>query len=104
MSKIDHTEAIEESVQANMMNEVKNQLPKYLPKAVSKYMYDQGWKKIHSFQQHNKHLELYNALIGSMGIDEAIAKGELDPTKTLRKRHHDDDQDPPADQEKKKKR
>ncbi|GJZ03927.1 hypothetical protein Tco_0537202 [Tanacetum coccineum] len=51
MSKINHTEAIEESVQANMMNE-----------------------------------------------------GEIDPTKTLRKRHHDDDQDTHADSDKEKKK
>ncbi|GJX39573.1 hypothetical protein Tco_0252876 [Tanacetum coccineum] len=38
MSKIDHTEAIKEFVQANMINEVKNQLPKFLPKAVSEYV------------------------------------------------------------------
>ncbi|GKD03778.1 hypothetical protein Tco_1178752 [Tanacetum coccineum] len=38
MSKIDHTEAIKEFVQANMINEVKNQLSKFLPKAVSEYV------------------------------------------------------------------
>nr|GEV38141.1 hypothetical protein [Tanacetum cinerariifolium] len=31
-TKVDHLEAIEESVQANIINEVKNQLPKFLPK------------------------------------------------------------------------
>ncbi|GJX61391.1 hypothetical protein Tco_0294291 [Tanacetum coccineum] len=35
MSKIDHTDVNENSMQANMMNEVKNQLPKFLPKVVS---------------------------------------------------------------------
>ncbi|GKE81071.1 hypothetical protein Tco_1551071, partial [Tanacetum coccineum] len=30
---------------------------------------------------HEKHLDLYNALIGSIHLDEAIAKGEIDPTK-----------------------
>ncbi|GJW23382.1 hypothetical protein Tco_0034004 [Tanacetum coccineum] len=40
-----------------------------------------------------------------MGLDEAIAKGELDPTKVLKKRRHDDtDQDPPTDSEKEKKK
>ncbi|GJU38764.1 hypothetical protein Tco_1191721 [Tanacetum coccineum] len=38
MSKIDHTNAIENSVQANVINEVKNQLPKYLLKAVFEYV------------------------------------------------------------------
>ncbi|GJX51099.1 hypothetical protein Tco_0277944 [Tanacetum coccineum] len=38
MSKIDHIDATENSVQANMINELKNQMPKYLPKAVSEYV------------------------------------------------------------------
>ncbi|GKF92327.1 hypothetical protein Tco_0279046, partial [Tanacetum coccineum] len=33
LSKVDHFKAIEESVHANVINEVKNQLPKFLPKA-----------------------------------------------------------------------
>ncbi|GJR50367.1 reverse transcriptase domain-containing protein [Tanacetum coccineum] len=82
MSKIDHIVAIEEYVQANVMNEVKNQLPKFLPKLCLS-MSDQGWKV---------QFEI-----------EAIAKGELDPTITLRKRNHDDDQDPHVDSKKEKK-
>ncbi|GJX26731.1 hypothetical protein Tco_0233027 [Tanacetum coccineum] len=35
LTKVDHSEAIEASVQANLINEVKNQLSKFLPKAVS---------------------------------------------------------------------
>ncbi|GJU93663.1 hypothetical protein Tco_1318419 [Tanacetum coccineum] len=35
LSKVDHVEEIEESVQANIVNQVKNQLPKLLPKVVS---------------------------------------------------------------------
>ncbi|GJY02691.1 hypothetical protein Tco_0360843 [Tanacetum coccineum] len=69
MSKINHTEAIEDSIQISVMNEVKNQFPKFLPQAVP---------------------------------NKAITNGELDPTKTLRKRHHDDDQDPLEDSEKEK--
>ncbi|GJX00746.1 hypothetical protein Tco_0184659 [Tanacetum coccineum] len=38
LSKFNQVEAIEESVQANMINEVKNQLPKLIPKAVSDYV------------------------------------------------------------------
>ncbi|GJV93692.1 hypothetical protein Tco_1541505 [Tanacetum coccineum] len=34
-TKVDHYEAIAEVVQTNVINEVKNQLPKFLPKAVS---------------------------------------------------------------------
>ncbi|GJR30088.1 hypothetical protein Tco_1106320 [Tanacetum coccineum] len=133
MSKLDHTNAIEESVQANVINEVKNQLSKFLPKAGSEYvqprmerivhdvlkknpinlfqssskstdlltkyelkhkLYDM-MQKSHSFLAHEKHLELFNALMNSMGVDEVFVKGNLDRTPRLKKRHHDD-QDPPV--------
>nr|GFB19019.1 hypothetical protein [Tanacetum cinerariifolium] len=62
-------------------------------------------QKSGSFQEHEKHLYLYNALIGSIRVDDAIAKGELNPIRVLKKRRHDNkDQDPPADSEKEKKR
>ncbi|GKC39275.1 hypothetical protein Tco_1051659 [Tanacetum coccineum] len=38
LSEEDHAEVIEESVKANVLNEVKNQLPKFMPKAVSDYV------------------------------------------------------------------
>ncbi|GKD41252.1 hypothetical protein Tco_1261459, partial [Tanacetum coccineum] len=37
-TNVDHFEAIEASVQANLINEVKNQLPKFLPKIVSDFV------------------------------------------------------------------
>nr|GFB24493.1 hypothetical protein [Tanacetum cinerariifolium] len=43
-------------------------------------------QKSRSFQEHEKHLDLYNALIGSIRVDDAIAKGELDPIRVLKKR------------------
>ncbi|GJX42632.1 hypothetical protein Tco_0257622 [Tanacetum coccineum] len=85
MSKINHADTIEEYVQANVINEVKNQLSK---------------KVIYFFYTTNI-LSYNNAFIGSMGIDEAIAKGDLDLTKTLKKRCNDD-QDPPVDSGKEK--
>ncbi|GKE04001.1 hypothetical protein Tco_1396019, partial [Tanacetum coccineum] len=114
LSKVDHAEAIEEFIQANVINEVKNQLPKLLPKAVSDYvqprmestvrdvlrknpinlfkpsskptdssteyelknmLYDKI-QESGSFKEHEKHLDLYNDLIGSIGLDDAIAKDE----------------------------
>ncbi|GKG28105.1 hypothetical protein Tco_0406432, partial [Tanacetum coccineum] len=39
LSKVDHSKTIKESVQANVINEVNNQLPKFLPKAVSDFVY-----------------------------------------------------------------
>ncbi|GKB34934.1 hypothetical protein Tco_0879876 [Tanacetum coccineum] len=57
-----------------------------------------------SFQEHYKHLDLYNALISSIGLDEAITKGDIYLAKVLKKRHRDDkDEDPPAKSDKEKK-
>ncbi|GKA83722.1 integrase, catalytic region, zinc finger, CCHC-type containing protein [Tanacetum coccineum] len=75
-TKVDHSEAIEESVQANIIK-VKNNC-----------------------------LKLYDALLNSIMLDEAIASGDVNPDKVLRKRDYGDDQDPTtgSDQRKKKKR
>ncbi|GKA29883.1 hypothetical protein Tco_0716128, partial [Tanacetum coccineum] len=142
LTKVDHFEVIEESVQSNVSNEVRNQTPKFLPKVVSEFveprlertirdvlkmnppnifksssstsinsfteyelkklLYDKI-QKSGLYNTHNKHLDLYNALICSIGLDKAIAKGEIDATKVLKKRRHDDeDEDHPADSKKKK--
>ncbi|GJU93392.1 hypothetical protein Tco_1318148 [Tanacetum coccineum] len=62
-------------------------------------------QKSRSFQEHKKHLDLYIALIGSIGLDDVIAKGDIDPTKVLKKRHHDDkNKDPSTNSEKGKKK
>ncbi|GJT30175.1 hypothetical protein Tco_0910450 [Tanacetum coccineum] len=58
----------EESVQENIINEVKNQLPNFLPNAVSEF-----------------------ATLNSMSLDDAIANGQADPEKILRKRDRDDE-------------
>ncbi|GKA86935.1 hypothetical protein Tco_0808646 [Tanacetum coccineum] len=58
-------------------------------------------RKSGSFLDHDKHIDLYNALINYIVLGEAIEKGELDLTKVLnRQRHDDEDQDPPAESEK----
>ncbi|GKE33835.1 hypothetical protein Tco_1453157 [Tanacetum coccineum] len=63
-------------------------------------LYDK-MQKSGSFNEHQKHIDLYNALTGSIGLDEAITKGEIDPAKVLKKKCHDDkDQDPPTNSEK----
>ncbi|GJT18411.1 hypothetical protein Tco_0877117 [Tanacetum coccineum] len=66
--KVNYKEIIEESVQANVMNEVKNQLPKFLPRQY---------------------------LTSLLHLDDAIASGQADPEKTLRKIYRDD-KDPSA--------
>ncbi|GJU21826.1 retrovirus-related pol polyprotein from transposon TNT 1-94 [Tanacetum coccineum] len=81
-TKVDHSEAIEESVQANIINKVKNQLPKFLPKAVSNFVNPIIESII---------CDLYDALLNSIMLDEAIASRNVNPDKVLRKRHHGDD-------------
>ncbi|GKD98266.1 hypothetical protein Tco_1382163, partial [Tanacetum coccineum] len=55
---------------------------------------------------YEKHSDLYNGLLNSIMIDEAITSGDVNPNKVLRKRDHGDDQDPTAgsNQGKKKRR
>nr|GEV29287.1 hypothetical protein [Tanacetum cinerariifolium] len=51
-------------------------------------------QKSGSFNEHENHLDLYNALIGSIHLDDKITKGEIDPTKHLKmRRHADKDED-----------
>ncbi|GKE13990.1 hypothetical protein Tco_1421567, partial [Tanacetum coccineum] len=132
LSKVDHFEAIKESVQANVINKVKNQLPKFLPKAVSNFVnpriestvrevlqttpafLDQSsstpgqssssaveslseyeLKKIlfnkmdisRSYMTHDKHQELYDDLLNSMCLDDAIKSSQVNPDKVIQKRH-----------------
>ncbi|GJS28744.1 hypothetical protein Tco_0489364 [Tanacetum coccineum] len=86
LSKVDHSEAIKQSVQANIINEVKNQLSKFLLKVVSDFATPkiksivQELKKIllekmdktRSFMSHEKHSDLYNGLLNSIMLDESI--------------------------------
>ncbi|GKA56916.1 hypothetical protein Tco_0755988 [Tanacetum coccineum] len=92
MSKTYHTETIEEYVQANVINEAKNQFPKFLPKAVSEYVRPRMERMVHdkscSFLAHEKLLKLFYALMNSMGVDERATKDVLDLTS--KKRHHED--------------
>nr|GEW08051.1 hypothetical protein [Tanacetum cinerariifolium] len=60
--------------------------------------------KSRSNMTHDKHQELYNALLNSVCLDEAIVSGEVNPDKVLKKRHRDEDQDPPAGSDKEKKK
>ncbi|GJX24426.1 retrovirus-related pol polyprotein from transposon TNT 1-94 [Tanacetum coccineum] len=113
MSKINQAEAIEESVQANLINEVKNHLPKLLPKVASDFVKPRLESTIHDVLQKNPinlyksssssftnldsftEYELKNMLYDKM--QHTIAKGEIDPAKVLKKRRNDDkDEDPPV--------
>ncbi|GJY75986.1 retrovirus-related pol polyprotein from transposon TNT 1-94 [Tanacetum coccineum] len=102
-----YKEMIEEFVQANLINEVKNQLPQLLPKAVSdfatlslseyelKTILFEKMDKSHSYLTHDKHQALVDALLNLMSLDDAISSGQADLEKVLRKRDRDD-KDPSA--------
>ncbi|GKA72455.1 hypothetical protein Tco_0778671 [Tanacetum coccineum] len=130
---------IEESVQANVINDVKNLLVKFLPKGVSdfatlviqstvnkalektltalsqsssqaqsslkateslseyelKTIIFEKIDKSHSYLTYNKHQSLFDALLNSISLDDAIARSQADQEKVLRKRDHEDE-DPSA--------
>ncbi|GKG24290.1 hypothetical protein Tco_0392326, partial [Tanacetum coccineum] len=48
-------------------------------------------KKSGSFLNDDNHLELYNALMNSIGLDEAIEKRDLDPAHVLKQKRGDDE-------------
>ncbi|GJZ34447.1 hypothetical protein Tco_0580264 [Tanacetum coccineum] len=50
--------------------------------------------KSQSYMSHDKHHDLYDALLNSIMLDEAIASGDVNPDKVLRKRDRCDDQNP----------
>nr|GEY42741.1 hypothetical protein [Tanacetum cinerariifolium] len=72
--KIDYKEIIEESAQENVINKI---------------------DKSRSYLTHDKHRALSNALLNSMSLNDAIAHGQADLEKVLRKRDHDEE-DPSA--------
>nr|GEY66556.1 hypothetical protein [Tanacetum cinerariifolium] len=109
MSKFNQGEAIEESVQANLINEVNNQLPELLPKAVSDYVEPRLEITVRDVLQKNP-INLFKSsststspdLFTEYDLDKAIAKGKIDSAKVLKKRCHDDrDEDPPVKYERK---
>ncbi|GJQ99209.1 hypothetical protein Tco_0522194 [Tanacetum coccineum] len=107
LAQVDHDEVIEESVKANILNEVKNQLLKFVPIAVSDFvephlkrtildlkhkLYEMMFQSA-SYLTHDKERALYDALQESMQIDELQARYEL--AQPSRKKRSHDDQDPP---------
>ncbi|GJY55544.1 hypothetical protein Tco_0454659 [Tanacetum coccineum] len=80
--KRNYKDVIEESVQANVFNEVNKFLPKFLPQAVKE-----------ALEKTPSSLELYDALTWLMLLDEATAKGGDNSDRVLKKRDRGDDQD-----------
>nr|GEU54984.1 hypothetical protein [Tanacetum cinerariifolium] len=107
LSKVDHFEVIEESLHTNVRNEVKNQIPKaaesFSEYELKKILFDK-MDRSRSNMTHDKHQELYDALLNSMYLDDTIESGEANPDKVLRKRHRDENQDAPTGSDKEKKR
>ncbi|GJS99492.1 hypothetical protein Tco_0820662 [Tanacetum coccineum] len=96
-TNVDHSDAIEESVQGNIINEIKNQLPREaesLSELEQKKILFDNMDKSRSYMSHDKHQELYDALLNSIMLDEAIASGDVNPDKVLRKRDIRDVQNP----------
>ncbi|GJV03413.1 hypothetical protein Tco_1336982 [Tanacetum coccineum] len=113
-----HTSVIEESIQANVLNEVRNQLPKVLPKAVSdalkqtpvklsqptptpsvdpleyelKHQLYEKMFQTAAYLKHPKHRALYDALQERMKIDEL--KTRFGSTKPSYTKQTNNDQDP----------
>ncbi|GJX18377.1 hypothetical protein Tco_0221054 [Tanacetum coccineum] len=77
------------------LHKVMNQLPKFLPKAVSDFatlviqsttIRFEKIDKSRSYQTHDKHQALYDALLNSLILDDDIARGQANAEKVLRKR------------------
>ncbi|GJX01677.1 hypothetical protein Tco_0185590 [Tanacetum coccineum] len=49
--------------------------------------------KSRSYLTHDKHQDLFDSLLNSIMLDEAIERGDANPNKVLRKRDHGDDED-----------
>ncbi|GJY84507.1 hypothetical protein Tco_0497883 [Tanacetum coccineum] len=105
LSEVDHAEAIEEFIQANVINEVKNQLPKLLPKSVSDYVQPKMEITVRDVLQKNP-INLFKP--SSKPADSSTKyelKNMLYDKMHLKKRRHDDkDKDHSADAEKGKKK
>ncbi|GJT56241.1 hypothetical protein Tco_0991295 [Tanacetum coccineum] len=104
-------DALHKSMQANLINEVKNQLPTLLPKAISNFTtlviqsivknvlektpllitLFENMDKSCSYLTQDKHQSLFDALLNSMSLDDAIVRGQADSKKVLRKRDCDDE-------------
>nr|GEY88687.1 hypothetical protein [Tanacetum cinerariifolium] len=99
--QVNYQNFIKESMQANIINKVKNLLAKFLPKAVSDFstpviqsttiLFDK-MDKSSSYLTHDKNQALYDALFNSLCLDDVIEHGQADPEKILSKRDRDNEE------------
>nr|GEV14976.1 hypothetical protein [Tanacetum cinerariifolium] len=96
--KKDYKDVIKESVQANVINEFKNFVPKLLPKALKKNILYNKINESQSHLTHVTHQELYEVLTWPMKLDEnnATRGRNLDTVFKKRDRKDDQDEDPSA--------
>nr|GEU68161.1 hypothetical protein [Tanacetum cinerariifolium] len=117
-TKVDHSEGIEASVQANLINDTPallapssstlGQSSSRAAGCLSKYklksiLFDKMDKSC-SYMTHDKHQDVYDALLNSICLEDAITRGDINTDKALRKRERGDDQDPTAGSEQWKKK
>ncbi|GKE13540.1 hypothetical protein Tco_1417091, partial [Tanacetum coccineum] len=95
MSKVDHSKAIEQSVQANIINEnlafpaqssftpaqPAFKVAESLSELELKQILFDKMDKSRSYITHDKHQELYDTLLNLIMFDEAIASGNVNPDK-----------------------
>ncbi|GJZ86419.1 hypothetical protein Tco_0658029 [Tanacetum coccineum] len=106
--QVDHSEAIEDLVQVNIINEKNQTFPvqssvtpvqlayraaESISKLELKNILFAKMDKSRSYLTHDKHQELFNSLLNFIMIDEAIAKGDVNLDKVLKKRDSGDDED-----------
>ncbi|GJY34063.1 hypothetical protein Tco_0418532 [Tanacetum coccineum] len=99
MSKVDHTETINKSVQARLkkvLTKICSDLCKSLNK---KRLQEDILKDPKSFKTHPSHHKFYDALVESLLVDEHDMDNQFYTQPSIKKRCHDD-QDPPSDADK----
>ncbi|GJY89059.1 hypothetical protein Tco_0503687 [Tanacetum coccineum] len=89
IKEVDHNATLLDSLRAEIPLAINAYLGYNLGDALQKIY------KIHSYLSHDKHQALFDALLNSMSLDDAIAHGQVDPKKVLRKRDRDN-KDPSA--------
>ncbi|GKE33722.1 hypothetical protein Tco_1453044, partial [Tanacetum coccineum] len=106
--QVDHSKAIEDSVQANIINEKiltflaqssftpdqsASRADECLSELELKSIFFEKMDKRCSYLTHDKHQDLFNSLLNSIMLDEATKKGDANPDNVLRKRDRGDDED-----------
>ncbi|GJZ61276.1 hypothetical protein Tco_0617413 [Tanacetum coccineum] len=90
IKEVDHNATLLDSLRAEIPLAINAYLGYNLGDALQKMILFEKIYKIRSYLSHDKHQALFDALLNSMSLDDAIAHGQADPEKVLRKRDCDD--------------